>query len=385
MIPKPLTQVILADIQVLLENQIREGRTLDYKRDLPGASDDNKRELLADISSFANAAGGDLIFGIEETAGAPTAIPGVASANIDTDIQRINNVLQTGLEPRLGPVESHPIEVASGRWVLILRVRQSWNAPHRVMRDWKFYARNSTGKYPLDVTELRNAFLLSEGQAERIRRFRDDRLAKIISSETPVALVEGAIAVLHLVPLTQSSPFETSDATDGDRFNNLPPPGSTGWSRRRNLDGPLNYSQGVRGASGYTQLFRNGAIEFVVVFEPRGEQRFLASTYLEQSFADATRRALVVYASLGIEPPIYLFFSVLGARTYSLAVSQRAMFFRDPPSLDRDNLILPELIVEDLNRPTLTLLRPVFDMLWQAYGYDGSLNYDGDGNWRQHQ
>jgi len=39
---------------------------LDYKRDVPGESDQDKKEFLADISSFANATGGDLIYGVDE-------------------------------------------------------------------------------------------------------------------------------------------------------------------------------------------------------------------------------------------------------------------------------------------------------------------------------
>ena len=42
-----------------------EGRTLDYKRTLPGSTDEEKREFLADVSSFANAAGGDIVYGID--------------------------------------------------------------------------------------------------------------------------------------------------------------------------------------------------------------------------------------------------------------------------------------------------------------------------------
>ncbi|MCK5240903.1 ATP-binding protein [bacterium] len=48
----------------MISNQIQESRTIEYKESLPGNSDQDKREFLADISSFANAAGGDLLYGI---------------------------------------------------------------------------------------------------------------------------------------------------------------------------------------------------------------------------------------------------------------------------------------------------------------------------------
>lgn len=57
-----------ADLLALISNAVSEGRTIDYKRELPGNSDGEKKEFLADVSSFANTSGGDLIFGLSCTA-----------------------------------------------------------------------------------------------------------------------------------------------------------------------------------------------------------------------------------------------------------------------------------------------------------------------------
>lgn len=61
-------------------NAVSEGRTIDYKRELPGNSDGDKKEFLADVSSFANTSGGDLILGVDENAGVPIQITGFQSA-----------------------------------------------------------------------------------------------------------------------------------------------------------------------------------------------------------------------------------------------------------------------------------------------------------------
>lgn len=60
MIPKPLERVEGGDIDLLLTGNVQDGRTIDYKRDLPGGSDSDRKEFLADVSSFANTVGGDL-------------------------------------------------------------------------------------------------------------------------------------------------------------------------------------------------------------------------------------------------------------------------------------------------------------------------------------
>jgi predicted HTH transcriptional regulator len=88
-IPTVLSRITINDFQNLVVNQVREGKTIDYKRDLIGNNDASKKEFLADVSSFANTIGGDLIIGIEEAAGVPAAINGVSPPDMDKEIQRL--------------------------------------------------------------------------------------------------------------------------------------------------------------------------------------------------------------------------------------------------------------------------------------------------------
>jgi hypothetical protein len=64
-IAKEFTSISASDVLDLATNSVAEGRMLEYKQALPTTwSDDDKREFLVDISSFGNAVGGDLIYGI---------------------------------------------------------------------------------------------------------------------------------------------------------------------------------------------------------------------------------------------------------------------------------------------------------------------------------
>ncbi|MGH6947029.1 MAG: AlbA family DNA-binding domain-containing protein [Kiloniellales bacterium] len=70
----PLTGIQPRDIQEprlqdLIIGQVPEGKTVDYKQDLPASSDGARKDFLADLCSFANAAGGYIIFGITESEG----------------------------------------------------------------------------------------------------------------------------------------------------------------------------------------------------------------------------------------------------------------------------------------------------------------------------
>lgn len=94
---KPLEAVNENDLQALIDNQVREGKTIDYKESLPGNTDSDKKEFLADVSSFANAAGGHLLLGIKEEAGLPVEISGLQGINADAEILRLENTIRSGL------------------------------------------------------------------------------------------------------------------------------------------------------------------------------------------------------------------------------------------------------------------------------------------------
>jgi predicted HTH transcriptional regulator len=74
MIHKRLEEIQETDLDHLVANGVPEGKTIEYKEILPGNSDGDKKEFLADVSSFANTTGGDLIFGVDEAKGTPLGI-----------------------------------------------------------------------------------------------------------------------------------------------------------------------------------------------------------------------------------------------------------------------------------------------------------------------
>ena len=118
--------------------------------------DADRAEFAADLSSFANTGGGDLLIGIDEAGGVPTRVtPFVGDA--DGEMRRLQAIARDGINPRLVQLAARAIPVASGGHVLVFRVARSLSGPHMVVlqRRNKFWARDSTGKYALDVDQLR--------------------------------------------------------------------------------------------------------------------------------------------------------------------------------------------------------------------------------------
>ena len=393
MIHKPIDQIMKDDILTLIENEVREGKTLDYKLTLPGGSDSEKKEFLADVSSFANASGGDLCFGIKEVGGVPVEANGLADIDVDGQILRLESTVRDGIDPRVPGVQTRPIEGFDKGPILIVRIPQSWTSPHMVTfkGSSRFYSRNSAGKYPLDVGEIRSAFALSVAVPARIRHFRDARLAKIVADETPVRLINGPKMALHLVPLVASSVgFQLDPKALAAQSKNLfPIRGSAEW-RRYNADGYVCGSEPdeevARQSTGYCQAFRNGAIESVAcesIAAYDGRKTIPGFAY-ERDLMNAACRHLDALRQMEVPLPIVVMLSLIEYAGYEMGVPPHIEKYGATP-IDRDVVLLPDVLVEDYEVDVATLLRPSFDGVWNAAGWAGSINYDDDGKWKSRQ
>ena len=104
MIPKPIADISDADLQELIANKVTEGKTIEYKSVLPGNSDAEKVKFLRTVTAFANTVGGDVIYGMKESNGTPTAVVYLQGINEDQEKLRLEHLCLSGVQPRLnGP------------------------------------------------------------------------------------------------------------------------------------------------------------------------------------------------------------------------------------------------------------------------------------------
>lgn len=390
---KSLHELTLQDLQSLVDNEVKEGRDIDYKETLPGNSDSERKQFLADASSFANAGGGHLLYGVREkrdarneATGLPEGFPGIGDANPAVEQQRLEQMLQTGISPRMPGIRLHAVPLGGGSCVLVVHIPRSWAGPHIIsFQDWnRFYSRNSSGKYLLDVAELRAAFLGSEAPSERIRQFRLERVARVAAGETPVPLPSGPKVVLHLFPmqaLDATLQVDTSAAEEKTAL--MPPMGAGGWNHRYNFDGFLTYegSSDIEPSTSYTQLFRSGAVEAVGVLHTHPQWKAIGPGY-ELDLICCLERYLQLYRTLQVEPPLLLMLTLTGVRGHSLALDA---FFspRLHGTVDREILVCPPSLIDDHVTGAATALRSSLDSVWNAFGYPRALTFDQDGNWRR--
>ena len=90
MLPRRIEEIGEDNLNALITNQVIEGKTIEYKGSLPGNSVDEKKEFLADVCSFANTVGGDLILGLTEdrNSGIPKSVNGMDIPNADREKNR---------------------------------------------------------------------------------------------------------------------------------------------------------------------------------------------------------------------------------------------------------------------------------------------------------
>jgi hypothetical protein len=375
MLEKPIKKIALHDLQSLV-GAVRESRTLEYKRQMPAATRDEKVDFLAAVSAFANTTGGDLVIGIEAINGVASAIPGTAISDIDAELLRLSNLLRDSIEPRLPAIDIHTVECGPGRHVLILRVRRSWIAPHRVLVDNKFYGRNAAGKYPLDVSELRTAFTLSDSIANRMQQFRVDRVMKVAAGETPLPLASQAAMIIHVIPLSAFADRQNIDVvglTQSGHVMPLPPSRQNqGNNFSVNLDGLLTFTNAPKEpAHAYAQVFRSGAVEGVEAL-PTDENTgkpYLAGGKIEMLVAATVQNYLTYLASLAFPPPAFVFLSLCGIRGAHLRHRGDGIgaYYSAGP-LREETILMPEVMIADLAQDVPTALGPIFNVLWNAFG-----------------
>jgi hypothetical protein len=378
----PLGEITEGHLQRLIAAQAGESLHVEYKRETYGSNDDQRREFLADVSSFANAAGGDLVIGIVAAKGIPTVIHPYMG-NEDEERLRLEQMARDGLSPRVPNLQTRAVPLSGGGYVLVLRVPKSYIPPHRVTfkNTGRFWARSSAGKYEPNVEELRRIFTEAPLLAERARAFRIERTARIAAHETPVSLKDGGIFVLHVVPFAA---FDFGQSLSLDEVSAHPerfaPIGGAGIARHYQItfDGFLTVSTaGGLSASqrAYVQVFRTGVIEAVassLAFDK--ERNFIARSKIQDWIIQYSRYYAMSLQMCGSEPPFAIMVSLVDAKGKILAQDAvHNAISEDLPSmaLNRDQFHFVETIfqnVPDDDQDAAKQLKATLDHLANAAG-----------------
>jgi hypothetical protein len=372
---------------------VREGRNLDFKVSLAFEQTNEKKELLADISAFANASGGDLLFGVDEDPDEPGLMGQIRGIKGQFDkIQlSIEQSLRMGVNPRIPGIRFHRIPIDDNAFVLLLRVPKSRVAPHMVTHsgDCRIYGRGAAGKAIISVQEIRDLVLSTESIEERLRRYRINRAAAVLSGELPTSMVEPPFAVFHLVPFEsftgemQFSAEELMKASVG-----VLPPGKGGDGFRPVYEGVIHPSDRIH-SNAYSMLSNQGIAEGVsnVAFGKTTSEfhfgteqvPFVAEKNLLETavrFFGSSQRAI---ETLGLAGSLLASIQLLNVKGHFLTTD--LPMGRHPVAVSRDILDLGYVQIDSVldKDGWANMLRPLFDRLANAAGHIRSGMWDEDG------
>jgi len=369
MIRASFDDIALSDIRALVDNRVTERRTLEFKRDLPGGSNDARKEFIADITSFANAQGGDIVFGLAEASGSAAAIHGLEIDDLDACSRALEDRILTGADPRIPGVRLKWIASDDGKHLLLIRVPASAIAPHRVVvaGSGKFFSRKGNGKYELDTQELREAFTATEALPARLRALHLEAVDAALRDELPAGLGEGPKAIVSVIPMNY---FRDRLDLEITRENALAPfkPGGH-MEAIEMMEGVLLHTDG--GGQGrmdsYAVTHRRGRTDMVwtigFVMNPTQDNECGVIPYgrFKEGLIDGALSPVSRLQPFSVEGPWFVQTTVIGIKDHILVIDNE--HYSEPAW--RDQATLAEVVSDRLRHDDLI---PVLKSLWRLFG-----------------
>ncbi|WOJ90840.1 ATP-binding protein [Methylocapsa polymorpha] len=199
---KPLSEVTWSDLEEIVTKELEEDQTLEFKEALPAKDGnidpwqsgrdkiaDHARDTLAEeVAAFANAYGGVVIVGIEETNDNPRRAKAFKTPLIRECIEcveRLGPALKSRLDPPISgfDIRAFPKPDGNGEGLIVMRVASSTLAPHGVGRPPIAHVRRGSAKEPLTMRDLHNLFWESRTRRERVLQVRRERQGFMVELE----------------------------------------------------------------------------------------------------------------------------------------------------------------------------------------------------------
>lgn len=366
-------------VEELMERQARESDELEFKQytfidgEFNTVKEKSKNDLLKTICAFANSSGGRIVIGLADARdNQPTSLldTNVSSLQMDEWELTLRNRVASTIVPRLYAYSVHHVNIDNHN-IIVIDVKRSMLKPHAVQFGGhdEFYIRNGNQSIPMKYNDLRQGFRGLEYTSMRLREFRDERLAFLLSGDLDNAYSQDASLVIHVVPEWS---FDESNYLDMRKFFYVDDfagiAARTMGEMAYNSDGLI----GIHRSSdlpvrSYVQIFLNGSIEAASIFVMNysGDKRTLPLPNLEE----AVMRSIYGYCSgltkMGISSAYYVAITLLNTRGTRAILNS----FRDESPPVVSNIVktpfvrwLPETSFAEAMLPIATTLAHTFNM-----------------------
>ncbi len=399
---------MVLDVEQVLLNKIPESQKLEYKdyyfKDgkFNQLSDNNKNKLAKEISSFANAEGGTIVIGVgEDDKHNPTSIKdvGVDEDSFEIWEQSFRQYISAKIKPVIYGIECN-IQEVDGKILILIEVPDSLSVPHAFNDGNKdtFHIRYGNTTNAMRLEELKTAFQSRELIEQKILKFRDDRLSKIISGEKIDGVDGKAMLILHLIPewsMCLNSYVNLDGLKDLYKLDVFSPERYKGSDMRAGYEAYNHEGLQISAftqdnlINSYTQAFYNGAIESVEIrmmnkpspAHPGGTIIYRWDRF-EEYLVLKIKDFIDVLEEIGIPKPYYIFTTLLNAKGMSSVYGEwgdptpggplKSNIIKIVPAYFSDDTILSQALL-----PMITNLAHVFGFKYSSlYNQEGELNSD---------
>lgn len=340
-------------ITILNNDDFREGQFLDYKRTFEFLEADKskksnkKYEFCNDVCSFANADGGEIIFGISEENGLASNIMPISIDNVDRFELDLRNALLR-IMPAMPPVDFRFIDVSNG-YILVVHIRKGIFKPYMTVENqtvFRFFVRHGNRKDAMSYSEISNNFLHAASLASEIKSFRLERISELLEDNT------GLFGVIHVIPATFRNPTDFISIYDWYKTKKFQLPQKLiDHIRGRmlpNVDGIWFPSEdGLRDFE-LLRLFDNGSVEFKqnLHIHSDGKNEYLVSFEFISAIDDIVRGTAQIYRLMERHSTVYICISIIGCKGY-WNYEPPAIYPR-PSMVDRDRILCTPIEIKDI-------------------------------------
>jgi len=366
------------DILNLITNKISEQKTLEFKRQLPDKNDETgKTKILQSIASFSNTDGGIIIFGMKENEGEASEIVNIETST-DDDASRLISMVKDRISPRMNPPEFREL-IVENKKIYIICIHSSFTKPHYVNGNFVFYGRHNSGKYQLDIAEIRALFLKSKSVEEQFENFRINRIMKLKSHSFPFKYDSDSFYVIHIASLNSLND-NIQLSMPAIKLKNIEPItniSSIGYIS--NYDGYLKYDRTAPGTmKSYVQIFRNGCLEVaqLTLNIYTNKQKTILGPEIERTIKDGITNYLTELCNNNIPYPYFISISFINTKGYKIKYAENDYRSIADEFLEiyQDDLLLPTIFVEKIN-DLETKLKLCFEIFWNSNGFPQNPSY----------